>query len=79
MIGVLVEGGGETAAAFLRMGLADRVEKFTSPDVFGSGKPWLGAAGLDVRLAKVSEERLGRDLHETFRVVREQAVESRRR
>jgi diaminohydroxyphosphoribosylaminopyrimidine deaminase/5-amino-6-(5-phosphoribosylamino)uracil reductase len=69
MTGVLVEGGGETAAAFLRKGLADRIERFTSPTVFGTGHPWLGVSAPELKLKKVAEERLGQDLHETFLVL----------
>ncbi len=69
MIGVLVEGGGETAATFLRKGLVDRIERFTSPTVFGSGHPWLGASAPELRLKKVAEETLGEDRHETFLVL----------
>lgn len=79
VVGVLVEGGGETAAAFLRQGLVDRVEKFTSPDKFGVGRPWLGASAPDVRLEKMSEELLGQDLHETFRPVKEHGQSASRR
>jgi diaminohydroxyphosphoribosylaminopyrimidine deaminase/5-amino-6-(5-phosphoribosylamino)uracil reductase len=69
MVGVLVEGGGETAATFLRRGLVDRLERFTSPTVFGHGSPWLGATSPSFKLEKLAEERLGDDLHETFRVL----------
>ncbi len=69
MIGVLVEGGGETAAAFLRKGLVDRIERFTSPHSFGTGHPWLGSSAPELKLKKVAEERLGEDLHETFLVL----------
>jgi diaminohydroxyphosphoribosylaminopyrimidine deaminase/5-amino-6-(5-phosphoribosylamino)uracil reductase len=69
VIGVLVEGGGETAATFLRKGLVDRLERFTSPKVFGSGSPWLGASSPELRLEKLGEQRLGEDLHESFRVL----------
>lgn len=68
MVGVLVEGGGETAATFLRRGLVDRLERFTSPKAFGQGRPWLGASAPELKLQKVAEERLGEDLHETFLV-----------
>jgi diaminohydroxyphosphoribosylaminopyrimidine deaminase/5-amino-6-(5-phosphoribosylamino)uracil reductase len=69
MVGVLVEGGGETAGAFLRSGLVDRLERFTSPQSFGAGKPWLGANAPRLRLERTATEELGRDLHETFRVL----------
>jgi diaminohydroxyphosphoribosylaminopyrimidine deaminase/5-amino-6-(5-phosphoribosylamino)uracil reductase len=43
---LLVEGGGETAAAFLREGLVDRLLLYRAPILIGSGKPALGDIGL---------------------------------
>lgn len=45
--GVLVEGGGETAARFLGAGLADKLTFFYAPKVVGSeGAPMIGALGI---------------------------------
>lgn len=43
---LLVEGGAETAAAFLREGLVDRLLIYRAPILIGSGKPALGDLGL---------------------------------
>lgn len=43
---LLVEGGAETAAAFLREGLVDRLLLYRAPILIGSGKPALGDIGL---------------------------------
>lgn len=44
--GVLVEGGGETIARFLRAGLVDRLELFVAPKVLGAGPTWTGELGF---------------------------------
>lgn len=47
MVSVLVEGGGELAAALLRARLVDRVAIVTAPILLGGdGRPMLGALGL---------------------------------
>ena len=66
VIGVLVEGGGETIGSFLREGLVDRIEKFTAPVSFGQGRSWLGSKPPPYKAIKVREVQLGEDLHETF-------------
>lgn len=43
---LLVEGGAETAAAFLREGLVDRLLLYRAPILIGSGKAALGDIGL---------------------------------
>jgi len=43
---LLVEGGAETAAAFLRAGLVDRLILYRAPILIGAGKPALGDIGL---------------------------------
>ena len=44
---VLVEGGGELAAALLRRELVDELHWFTAPSLIGGdGRPSLGALGL---------------------------------
>lgn len=43
---LLVEGGAQTAAAFLRAGLVDRLLLYRAPILIGGGKPALGDLGL---------------------------------
>lgn len=43
---ILVEGGAETAAAFLRADLVDRLLLYRAPILIGAGKPALGDIGL---------------------------------
>jgi len=76
---VLVEGGGETHAAFLDAGLVDRVALFLAPLLLGGrdAAGVLGGAGRElksaVRLGPVSVARLGDDLFLEADVVREPA------
>lgn len=44
---LMVEGGAQTAAAFLKAGLADRLMLYRAPIVIGAGKACLGDIGLD--------------------------------
>ena len=66
---LLVEGGGELAAALLRAGLVDRMHFFLAPLLIGGdGRAVLGALGVErlaaaVRPSRVSWRRLGPDLH----------------
>lgn len=73
---ILVEGGGELAAALLRADLVDEVHWFLAPRLLGSdGRPALGALALD-RLADARMleawrvERSGPDLHVWARLAR---------
>jgi diaminohydroxyphosphoribosylaminopyrimidine deaminase/5-amino-6-(5-phosphoribosylamino)uracil reductase len=60
---LLVEGGGQVSASFLRAGLVDRVVLFIAPKlVGGDGIPWLPGAGVQ-RMA----DALPLDIHETRR------------
>ena len=65
---VLVEGGGETHAAFLEAGLVDRVAVFVAPLLLGGREAasLVGGGGRDlkeaVRLGPLSVTRLGDDL-----------------
>jgi diaminohydroxyphosphoribosylaminopyrimidine deaminase/5-amino-6-(5-phosphoribosylamino)uracil reductase len=44
---LLVEGGAQTASAFLKAGLVDRLLLYRAPILIGGGKPCLGDIGLD--------------------------------
>ena len=43
---LIVEGGAQTASAFLRAGLVDRIMIYRAPILIGGGKPCLGDIGL---------------------------------
>ena len=43
---LIVEGGAQTASAFLRAGLVDRLMLYRAPVLIGGGKPCLGDIGL---------------------------------
>jgi diaminohydroxyphosphoribosylaminopyrimidine deaminase/5-amino-6-(5-phosphoribosylamino)uracil reductase len=66
---LLVEGGGQLAAALLRARLVDRMHFFVAPVIIGGdGRPVLAGLGV-TRLAnafrppRISWHRLGPDLH----------------
>jgi len=66
---VLIEGGGETAAAFLNAGRVDKVSLFIAPILIGGrgAVPAVGGAGVErvadaLRLDRVTAEWLGPDL-----------------
>lgn len=69
---VLIEGGGQVAASFLRAGLVDRIEWFRSSILLGGdGRP--GVAGLALaklaaapKFRRLSVEALGDDLWERY-------------
>ncbi len=69
---ILVEGGGQVAASFLRAGLVNRIEWFRAPILLGSeGRPALGALEIGAladapRFRRVSVEALGADLWERY-------------
>jgi diaminohydroxyphosphoribosylaminopyrimidine deaminase/5-amino-6-(5-phosphoribosylamino)uracil reductase len=72
---LLVEGGGEVCAAFVRAGLFDAVEWFRAPVLLGAdARPALGLLGLEAlsdarRLKRMSVEALGEDLWERYEAV----------
>ncbi len=69
---LLVEGGGEVAASFVRAGLYDAVEWFRAPVLLGGdARPGMGALALEAlakapRLKRVAIEALGEDLWERY-------------
>jgi diaminohydroxyphosphoribosylaminopyrimidine deaminase / 5-amino-6-(5-phosphoribosylamino)uracil reductase len=73
---VLVEGGGQLAAALLRADLVDEVHWFLAPRLIGDdGRPALGVLALEqlrdaFSLEALRVERSGSDLHLSGRVVR---------
>ncbi|PXA95499.1 bifunctional diaminohydroxyphosphoribosylaminopyrimidine deaminase/5-amino-6-(5-phosphoribosylamino)uracil reductase RibD [Nostoc sp. 3335mG] len=70
---LLVEGGAETASAFLRAGLVDRLLLYRAPILIGSGKAALGNIGLDRlsdahgRWRLADSRQLGSDRLEVYR------------
>ena len=73
---VLIEGGGQVAASFLKAGLVDRIEWFRAPILLGGeGRPCVAALGL-ANLAdaptfqRLSAEASGDDLWERYDAVR---------
>lgn len=73
---VLIEGGGQVAASFLRAGLVDRLEWFRAPILLGAeGRPCVAALALENLAAapqfrRVSAEPVGDDLWERYDAVR---------
>lgn len=69
---LMVEGGGQLAAAFMRAGLVDRIEWFRAPIVLGGdARPCLGGLGLEkLALAPTYERKsvreVGVDLWESY-------------
>ena len=74
---LLVEGGAETASAFLAADLVDRLLLYHAPILIGGGKPALGDIGLtDLadahdRWRLADARRLGSDRLEAYLRVRE--------
>jgi len=73
---VLIEGGGQVAASFLRAGLVDRIEWFRAPILLGAeGLPCVAAMAL-AKLAdapkfrRLSAEPVGDDLWERYDALR---------
>jgi diaminohydroxyphosphoribosylaminopyrimidine deaminase/5-amino-6-(5-phosphoribosylamino)uracil reductase len=69
---VLIEGGGQVAASFLRAGLVDAIEWFRAPMVLGDeGRPAVGDIPLDrladaPRFRRVAVQELDDDLWERY-------------
>lgn len=69
---VLIEGGGQVAASFLRAGLVDRIEWFRAPVLLGAeGRPGVGPLLLEAlasapKYRRVSVEPVGDDLWERY-------------
>ncbi|MBC6402266.1 MAG: RibD family protein [Hyphomonadaceae bacterium] len=69
---LLLEGGGQLTAGFLRLGVIDRIEWFRAPIILGGdGRSGIGNLGIeDLDMAhtfnRVSVEGLGRDVHEVY-------------
>jgi diaminohydroxyphosphoribosylaminopyrimidine deaminase/5-amino-6-(5-phosphoribosylamino)uracil reductase len=73
---ILVEGGGQVAASFLRCGLVDAVEWFRAPIVIGGeGRPAIGALTISgladaPHFRRVAVRTLGDDLWESYELSR---------
>ena len=69
---ILVEGGGQVAASFLRCDLVRRIEWFRAPIMLGGeGRPAIGALALEAvseapKFRRVAVEALGPDLWERY-------------
>lgn len=68
---ILVEGGAQTAAAFLAADLVDRLLLYRAPILIGGGKPAIGDIGIDLaaahgRWTAVDARQLGSDRLEVY-------------
>ncbi|WP_337190519.1 bifunctional diaminohydroxyphosphoribosylaminopyrimidine deaminase/5-amino-6-(5-phosphoribosylamino)uracil reductase RibD [Tsuneonella aeria] len=77
---IYIEGGAETAAAFLAADLVDRIEIYRAPIIVGDGLRAVGALGLNDlvnahgRWQQVEDAQLGSDHFAAYRRTREGAV-----
>jgi diaminohydroxyphosphoribosylaminopyrimidine deaminase/5-amino-6-(5-phosphoribosylamino)uracil reductase len=73
---VLIEGGGQVAASFLRAGMVDRIEWFRAPILLGGeGRPCVAALALAKlddapKFRRLSAEPVGDDLWERYDATR---------
>ncbi len=69
---MMIEGGGQLAAAFVRVGLVDRLEWFRAPILLGGdGRPCLADLGLEILASapgftRTSVREVGPDLWESY-------------
>lgn len=72
IMSVLIEGGGQVAASFIKAGAVDRIEWFRAPILLGGeGRPCVAALGLEKlaqapKYRRISVEPLGDDLWERY-------------
>ena len=72
VVSLIVEGGGQLAASFMRAGVVDRIEWFRAPIVLGGdARPCLGGLGLEKLGAaptypRISVKEVGADLWESY-------------
>jgi len=69
---LMVEGGGQLAASFMRAGVVDRIEWFRAPIILGGdARPCLGGLGLEKLTTaptyqRISVKEVGADLWESY-------------
>ncbi len=79
MLHLLVEGGAQLHAGFLRQGLADELVLFIAPSLIGGdGLSWVGSLGVRrmkqaIKVRDLAVERVGEDLLVRARVLRSRA------
>jgi diaminohydroxyphosphoribosylaminopyrimidine deaminase/5-amino-6-(5-phosphoribosylamino)uracil reductase len=72
VVSLMVEGGGQLAASFMRAGVVDRIEWFRAPVVLGGdARPCLGGLGLEKLVSaptyqRISVKEVGADLWESY-------------
>jgi len=72
VVSLIVEGGGQLAASFMRAGVVDRIEWFRAPVVLGGdARPCLGGLGLEKLVSaptyqRISVKEVGADLWESY-------------
>ncbi len=72
VVSLIVEGGGQLAASFMRAGVVDRIEWFRAPIVLGGdARPCLGGLGLEKLVSaptyqRISVKEVGADLWESY-------------
>jgi len=69
---LLLEGGGQLAASFVKAGVIDRIQWFRAPIILGGdGRDAIGPLGLETmqsvgRLSRTSVQEIGDDIWETY-------------